>query len=73
MKRGTFDRVASIAGLTLALMLLVAGGLLAWASSSVVNEVHSQLAAQKIVFLAANSRAAAAPQFRGIRQYAVSN
>jgi hypothetical protein len=69
MKRRIFDKLASIAGLFLAVMLLVAGGLLAWASSFVGNEVHSQLAAQKIVFPAANSPAVAAPQFRAMRQY----
>jgi hypothetical protein len=33
------------------------------------NEVHSQLAAQKIFFPAANSPAVAAPEFSAMRQY----
>jgi hypothetical protein len=55
MRRRTFDAVAAIAGLVLAVVLAVGGGLLVWSHSVVSNEVHNQLAAQKIVFPAANS------------------
>ena len=57
MRRRTFDALATGAGLLLAIVLLVAGGLLAWGHSFVNSEVHSQLAAQKIVFPPANSPA----------------
>src|SRR6266567_3662424 len=43
-------RADGFAGLALTAILLVAGGLLTWGHVFVSNEVHSQLAAQKIVF-----------------------
>ena len=46
--RSTLDRLISIGGLVLAIVLLVAGGLLLWANIYITNEVHDQLAAQKI-------------------------
>ena len=46
--RATLDKVTSWAGLLLVAVLLVAGGLLTWASSFVGNQVHDQLAAQHI-------------------------
>jgi hypothetical protein len=46
--RVTLDRLISIGGLLLAVVLLVAGGLLVWANMFIGNEVHDQLAAQKI-------------------------
>jgi hypothetical protein len=46
--RATFDKVTSWAGLLLVAVLLVAGGLLTWASTFVGNEVHDQLSAQHI-------------------------
>ena len=57
MRRRTFDALMVFAGLALAAILLVAGGLLTWGHSFVNSEVHNQLAAQKIVFPAANSPA----------------
>jgi hypothetical protein len=59
----------AIAGLFLALTLLVSGGLLTWAHNFIGNEVHTQLAAQQIYFPAANSKAVAAPEFAAMRQY----
>jgi len=50
MRRRTFDGLASIAGLVLAVVLAIGGGLLIWGHSFVGNEVHNQLAAQKIYF-----------------------
>ncbi|HTS99440.1 MAG TPA: hypothetical protein VMI33_22755 [Streptosporangiaceae bacterium] len=50
MRRRTFDALASIAGLVLVAVLLVAGGLLLWGHNFVDNQVSTQLAAQKIVF-----------------------
>ena len=46
--RATLDRLISIGGLLLAVVLLIAGGLLVFASIFIGNEVHDQLAAQKI-------------------------
>jgi|ERR1022692_247197 hypothetical protein len=70
MRRRTFDALMVFAGLALAAILLVAGGLLTWGSSFVSSEVHNQLAAQKIVFPAANSPAIKAPEFAAMKQYA---
>jgi hypothetical protein len=55
MRRRTFDAVATIAGLVLAVVLAIGGGLLLWGHSVVSSDVHTQLAAQKIVFPAASS------------------
>jgi hypothetical protein len=70
MRRKTFDALATMAGLVLAVVLLVAGGLLLWGHSVVDNQVHNQLAAQKIVFPPANSPAIKAPEFAAMHQYA---
>jgi hypothetical protein len=56
MRRTTFDALAVIGGLVLALVLAVGGGLLLWGHSVVSDQVHTQLAAQKIVFPAASSQ-----------------
>ena len=50
MRRRTFDALMATGGLVLAIILLVAGGLLTWAHSFANDNVHSQLVAQKIVF-----------------------
>jgi hypothetical protein len=46
--RSTLDRLISTGGLLLAVVLLIAGGLLVFANVFIGNEVHDQLAAQKI-------------------------
>jgi hypothetical protein len=46
--RATLDRLISAGGLLLAVVLLIAGGLLVFASVFIGNEVHDQLAAQQI-------------------------
>ena len=46
--RSTIDRLISVGGLLLAIVLLIAGGLLLYASVFIGNQVHDQLAAQKI-------------------------
>jgi hypothetical protein len=56
MRRRTFDALMVYAGLALTAILIVAGGLLAWGHAFVNTDVHSQLAAQKIVFPAANNQ-----------------
>ena len=48
MRRRTLDALLTTGGLIMAAVLLVAGGLLTWASSFVGDNVHSQLADQKI-------------------------
>ena len=55
MRRKTFDAIATMAGLVLAVVLAVGGGLLVWGHSVISTDVHNQLAAQKIVFPAAGS------------------
>jgi hypothetical protein len=50
MRRRTFDALVSGAGLLLVAVLLVAGTLLTWGHVFASNQVHDQLAAQKIVF-----------------------
>ena len=70
MRRRTFDALAVGAGLVIAALLLVAGGLLTWGQSFVNSEVRSQLAAQKIVFPASNSPEIKAPEFAAMHQYA---
>ena len=46
--RATLDKLISWTGLLLAVVLLVAGGLLTWASSFAGGQVHDQLAMQDI-------------------------
>ncbi len=50
MRRRTFDALATVGGLILAAILIVAGVLLVWGHSYANNQVTSQLSAQKIVF-----------------------
>jgi hypothetical protein len=70
MRRRTFDILASTAGLILAVVLGVAGGLLLWAHNYVHDEVHTELAAQRIFFPPEGSPAIAAPEFAAMHQYA---
>ncbi len=55
MRRRTFDALMTITGLTLALTLAVAAGLLFWAHSFVSDQVTTQLSAQQIYFPEAGS------------------
>ncbi len=50
MRRRTFDALATVSGLILTAILIVAGVLLVWGHSYANNQVTSQLSAQKIVF-----------------------
>jgi hypothetical protein len=50
MRRKVFDLLASSAGLVIVVVLLVAGGLLAWGESFTSSSVHNQLAYQQIYF-----------------------
>jgi hypothetical protein len=50
MRRKTFDALLTTTGLVLAIIMLLAGGLLTWGSSFINNQVNTQLSAQKIYF-----------------------
>jgi hypothetical protein len=50
MQRKAFDVFASIGGLLMVVVLVVAGGLLMWGYSFANSNVHNQLAEQQIVF-----------------------
>lgn len=50
MRRKTFDALLSTGGLIVAIVLAVAGGLLAWGHSFAQSNVHDQLATQQIFF-----------------------
>ena len=69
MRRKTFDALLTAGGLVLAIMLLVAGSLLAWGHTFVAGQVHDQLAAQKIFFPAAGSAGLSAAEFPTLQQY----
>jgi hypothetical protein len=70
MSRRTIDRVVSLAGVLVAVVLLAAGGLLVWGHYFVNSQVHNQLAAQKIFFPPKGSPAIKGPQFVAMQQYA---
>ncbi len=53
MQRKVFDVLASVGGLLMVVVLVVAGGLLMWGYSFANSNVHNQLAEQQIVFPAA--------------------
>jgi hypothetical protein len=50
MNRKTFDALLASGGVAVAVLLLIAGGLLTWGHSFVTHQVRTQLAAQKIFF-----------------------
>lgn len=64
MRRKTFDAILTAGGLVLAVVLLVAGGLLTWGSNFVTNEVRTQLSEQKIFIPPAGSEALADPAIK---------
>jgi hypothetical protein len=64
MKRKTFDALFASFGVAVAVLLIVAGGLLTWGHSFVTHQVRTQLAAEKIFFPAKGS-AALAPKAIG--------
>ena len=69
MQRKTFDTLISGAGLLIAIVLIIAGGLLTWGHNYITSQVHDQLAAQKIMFPPANSPAVAGAEFAPMRKY----
>lgn len=70
MRRRTFDALLTTGGLVLAVVLLVAGGLLVWANSFISGHVHDQLTAQKIFFPAAGSQNFSAEEYPTLQKYA---
>lgn len=50
MNRKSLDRLLAAGGVVIAIVLVVAGALLTWAHTFVHDQVHSQLAAEKIYF-----------------------
>jgi hypothetical protein len=62
MRRKTLDALLTTAGLVVAGVLLIAGGLLTWGHNFTSHEVHSQLAAQQIFFPAKGSPGLASPE-----------
>ncbi len=62
MDRKNLDRLLAAAGIVIAGVLIVAGGLLTWAHSYVRGQVHDQLSSQQIYFPAKGSPALASPQ-----------
>jgi hypothetical protein len=71
MRRQTFDALMTMAGLVLATVLAVAGGLLFWAHTFVGDQVTSQLSAQQIYFPPAGSDSISDPAIKPyLSQYA---
>jgi uncharacterized SAM-binding protein YcdF (DUF218 family) len=71
MRRKVFDILASLAGLLIVVMLVVAGGLAMWGYSFANSSVHNQLAQQQIVFPDKGSPALAGPNIGPyLNQYA---
>jgi hypothetical protein len=62
MRRKTLDALLTTAGLVVAGVLLIAGGLLTWGHNFTSHEVHSQLAAQQIFFPAKGSAGLTNPE-----------
>jgi hypothetical protein len=67
--RATLDKLISGTGLLLAVVLLVAGGLLTWASSFIGGQVHDQLAMQDIT-MPAKAALETPAQHKALDQYA---
>lgn len=70
MQRRTLDALLTAGGLVLAVLLLLAGGLLTWASAFVSDQVKTQLSQQQI-FFPPKGKATASPEIGPyINQYA---
>ena len=71
MRRRTFDALMTVAGLILATVLVVAGGLLTWAHSFIQDQVTTQLSAQQIYFPPKGDEAISDPAIKPyLTQYA---
>jgi hypothetical protein len=60
--RATLDKLISGAGLLLAIVLLIGGGLLTWAHSFIGDQVHTQLSEQHITMPTKDTGLAALPK-----------
>lgn len=67
--RAALDKLVSLLGLALAIVLVVAGALLTWGSNFIAGEVDTQLSQQNIYFPPADSPAVAAPEYQRMLQY----
>jgi len=71
MRRKVFDILASLGGLVVVVMLVVAGGLATWGYNFANSSVQTQLAQQQITFPAKGSPALASPEIGPyLNQYA---
>lgn len=70
MRRKTFDRLLSTVGAVMTVVLLVAGGLLTWASGFVDGQVRDQLVAQNIYFPPAGSPALDPEEYPDLQEFA---
>ena len=71
MRRKVFDILASLGGLVVVIVLVVAGALAMWGYNFANSSVHTQLAQQQIVFPAAGNDALASPKIGPyLNQYA---
>lgn len=71
MRRRTLDALLTTGGVIVAAVLLVAGGLMTWASGFVADNVHTQLSAQRIYFPKAGSDQLNDPKIKPyLEQYA---
>jgi hypothetical protein len=61
MRRKTFDALLTTTGLVLAVVLLIAGGLMTWGSTFITDQVRTQLSAQRIFIPEAGSPGLADP------------
>lgn len=64
MRRRTFDALLTASGVLVAVILLVAGGLLTWAHTFVSDQVTHQLSSQQIYFPAPGSPDIASPEIK---------
>jgi hypothetical protein len=70
MSRKVVDYLVSSAGLIVVIVLVATGGLLLWGHNFINNQVHNQLASQKIFFPPKGSPAIQGAQFAAMQKYA---
>jgi hypothetical protein len=71
--RSAFDKLISVTGLALVVVLLAAGGLLTWANSFIGNQVNDQLVMQGITMPAGDAlKALPKADAKALQQYAGS-
>jgi hypothetical protein len=71
--RSAFDKLISVTGLALVVVLLAAGGLLTWANAFIGNQVHDQLSMQGITMPAGDAvKGLPKADAQALKQYAGS-